>query len=176
VILGDTFDARAMVGLVRAPGSGGDPADAEVDLVVHEATNAYLPAWDESHAPGKQRDGAPVTEASVRALAREHGHSTPHVAGEFARLVGARELVLNHLSVKYPDPDARGAQGASDESRAKWTGMLGEIERQADDALRGGRADEGGSGGGAARVRAARDFMTVDVVRRDKRDKKGKRQ
>ncbi|GAA5942675.1 hypothetical protein JCM3775_003675 [Rhodotorula graminis] len=172
MILGDTFDARAMVELVRPADSSGKPAAGEVDLVVHESTNAYLPTWDDSHAPGKQRDGALVTEASVRALAREHGHSTPQVAGEFARLVGARELVLNHLSVKYPDPDARGAQGASDESRAKWRGMLGEIERQADEALRGGgRVDEGVEveGSRTARVRTASDFMTVDVVRRDKR-------
>ena len=166
MILGDTFDARAMVALARPPGTSDLREGGEVDLVVHEATNAYLPTLDDSQAPGKQRDGAPITEESVRLLAREHGHSTPRVAGEFARLAGARQLVLNHLSVKYPDPEAPGARGASSESRDKWGAMLREIERQAEEALLGGEARGEGE---EQRVRAARDFMEVEVVRRDKR-------
>ncbi|GAA5823485.1 hypothetical protein JCM3770_004474 [Rhodotorula araucariae] len=179
VILGDTYDASAMIALVRALRPPADAADAggdETDLVVHEATNAYLPTLDDSQAPGKLRGGTPVTEEGVRALAREHGHSTPRVAGAFARAVGARQLVLNHLSVKYPDPAAPGAQGASEESRGKWAAMLREIERQARDELCGGGkggGDEARGEDGKGRVMTACDFMEVEVVRRDKRRKAG---
>lgn len=30
-----------------------------------------------------------------------HGHSTPHMAGLFARQVGAKRLILNHFSARY---------------------------------------------------------------------------
>ncbi|BGP41115.1 hypothetical protein JCM10450v2_005147 [Rhodotorula kratochvilovae] len=168
LILGDTYDAGAMVALVRS--AAGDGEAMETDLVVHEATNAFLPLLDDSQAAGKLRAGAPITEESVRTLAREHGHSTPRVAGALARAVGARELVLNHLSVKYPDPEAPGASGASYESRDKWRAMLREIERQAREELCDGEAAREGD---ERRVTAATDFLEVEVVRRDKRKKAG---
>ncbi|GAA6022850.1 hypothetical protein JCM8202_003741 [Rhodotorula sphaerocarpa] len=198
VVLGDTYDAMGMVPLVRD-----DPApeldlaeDAlEVDLVVHEATNAFLPDLDDSQAPTKHRAGAKAaasspahgapTLASVTELARSHGHSTPQVAGTFARAVRARRLVLNHLSVKYPDPDAleampRGDGAASEASREKWRAMLLEIVRQAEEAMGSGagtgalnEADAAGGGpaGTLGRVVAARDFMQIDLPRRDKQAK-----
>lgn len=197
-MLGDTYDAMGMAPLVRE-----DPApeldlaeDAlEVDLVVHEATNAFLPDLDDSQAPTKRRAGAEAgasapahgapTLESVTELARSHGHSTPQVAGTFARAIRARRLVLNHLSVKYPDPDALeampGGEGAASEaSREKWRAMLLEIVRQAEEAMGSGagtgalnEADAAGGGpaGTPGRVVAARDFMQIDLPRRDKQAK-----
>ena len=60
------------------------------DLLVHEATNAYLPTWGD-------RGGAARLE---RETAR-HGHSTPQMAGRAARAVGARALLLTHFSQRY---------------------------------------------------------------------------
>lgn len=84
VILGDTYDASKCEKLAEG-----------ADLVVHESTNAYMPDLDESQSKES------VTKESVRETAKDHGHSTPEIAGEFAKRVGAKRLVLNHLSVKY---------------------------------------------------------------------------
>ncbi|BGP25569.1 hypothetical protein JCM10295v2_004497 [Rhodotorula toruloides] len=166
VILGDTYDASAMLPLVNPDN------DDLVDVVVHEATNAFLPDLDDSQHPSKLRDGKPTTLESVTETACSHGHSTPQGAATFARRAGARTLLLNHLSVKYADADADEAERAmGPESREKARAMVREIERHADDVLRGGS-----SGEGERRVWAARDFWEFDVVRRDKRAKeKGKR-
>ncbi|GAA6022678.1 hypothetical protein JCM11491_000562 [Sporobolomyces phaffii] len=142
-----------------------------LDLVVHESTNAFLPLHDPAQAPSR-RPNAPTLE-SVTELARAHGHSTPQVAGRFARSTGGTDrLVLNHLSVKYPDP------GDNDESEngRVWRGMLREIERQAEEELFGGPRDdaaaerEGTTESTTAdwRVKTARDFMEIEVPRRDK--------
>lgn len=186
VILGDTYDATGMLPLVRAPmllpeEQDLDPEALDVDLVIHEATNAFLPDLDDSQSPLKVD---PLTHApqhsleSVTALARSHGHSTPQVAGSFARSVRARRLVLNHLSVKYPDPDALEASrdGVSDESRSKWREMLREIARQAADeaGLPGPSSDDSATTEQQQqqqRVWTARDFMQVEVPRRDKSGK-----
>jgi ribonuclease BN (tRNA processing enzyme) len=60
------------------------------DLLVHEATNAYLPTWGD-------RGGAARLE---RETAR-HGHSTPQMAGRAAAAMRARTLLLNHFSQRY---------------------------------------------------------------------------
>lgn len=97
----------------------------------------------------------PVTEESVRATAKEHGHSTPEVAGAFARVTGAKALVLNHLSVKYShiavEPPLVGSEEGSD--RRRWE-MLREIERLTDLAW-----DKKGSV-------VAFDFLEVEVKRK----------
>ena len=203
VILGDTYDASALVPLIRGAELGAcDEAARRVDLVVHESTNAYLPTLDESQSPLKkairraeldlnpeddETDSSPPLHSleSVTALAQSHGHSTPQVAGRFARSIQARRLVLNHLSVKYPDPEAREANnggGDSDASREKWARMLREMERQAEQAFRGIietdadlRAVEGSVQvkGGTA-VMAARDFLEIKIPRRDKLARGGK--
>ena len=203
VILGDTYDASALVPLIRGADLGAcDEAARRVDLVVHESTNAYLPTLDESQSPLKkairraeldqntedETDSLPLHSLeSVTALAQSHGHSTPQVAGRFARSIQAQRLVLNHLSVKYPDPEAREANGGgdSDASREKWARMLREIERQAEQAFRGVvetdadlRAVEGSvpvkEEEGMAGVMAARDFLEIEIPRRDKLARGGK--
>ena len=79
VICGDTASSRALMNLAM-----------DCDVLVHEATNAYL--------PGVDRD------TNLRAVTRDamvHGHSTPENAGWFARQIRAKRLVLNHFSARY---------------------------------------------------------------------------
>lgn len=103
-VLGDTCDPAAIIPL--ALGS---------DVLVHEATNAWLPGVD------------PLTKGSedyavVEERARSRGHSTPEMAGRFARVIGLGEkqdtegqrgglLVLNHFSSRYKDDLADGPTG-----------------------------------------------------------------
>jgi ribonuclease Z len=62
----------------------------DADVLIHEATNSYLAGID------KDTDLKEVTrDATV------HGHSTPYMAGEFAKRVRAKRLVLNHFSARY---------------------------------------------------------------------------
>ena len=79
VICGDTADARALSKLAQG-----------ADVVIHEATNTYLAGVD------RDTDLNVVTKD-----ARFHGHSTPFMAGEFAKKVGAKRLLLNHFSARY---------------------------------------------------------------------------
>lgn len=79
VICGDTADCRAIEGLAQ-----------ECDVLIHEATNTFLPGVDK--------------EGNLRLVTRDakvHGHSTPFMAGDFAKRVGAKRLVLNHFSARY---------------------------------------------------------------------------
>jgi ribonuclease Z len=79
VICGDTADSRSLLNLAK-----------NADVVVHEATNSYLSGVD------RDTNLREVTHDAV-----VHGHSTPHVAGNFSRTVGAKRLVLNHFSARY---------------------------------------------------------------------------
>lgn len=79
VICGDTCDARAMAKLAE-----------EADVLVHEATNAYIAAFDRT--------------STLRELTRDtrlHGHSTPQMAAKFGRQVNAKRLIMNHFSARY---------------------------------------------------------------------------
>ncbi|GAA5968354.1 hypothetical protein JCM3765_002913 [Sporobolomyces pararoseus] len=184
LILGDTFDATPLLPLVNSLTSDHDTATSPtssaspslnhecdsfrnhslLDLVVHESTNAYLPLHDPSQSPSKAN--APTLE-SVTTLARDHGHSTPQVAGSFAKLAKTERLVLNHLSVKYPDPGDELAEAIEeDENKKLWRGMLKEIERQAEESWLEGEAEK--STEGEWRVKTARDFMEIEIPRRDK--------
>ena len=60
------------------------------DIIVHEATNTYLPGVD------KDTNLDEVTRDAII-----HGHSTPFTAGDFAKRVNARRLILNHFSPRY---------------------------------------------------------------------------
>jgi len=83
VILGDTCDASNIAGLA-----------ANADVLLHESTNAYLPALT----------GAWHDERMSKALldrTLSHGHSTPQLAGAFAEAIGAKSLILTHFSSRY---------------------------------------------------------------------------
>ena len=86
VILGDTCDASAISNLAM-----------NCDLLIHEATNAYLHGID---------DGSPTDH---RVDTMKHGHSTPIIAGNFARHVKAKRLALNHFSSRYKGDDSEKA-------------------------------------------------------------------
>ncbi|KAF8631602.1 hypothetical protein AX15_002350 [Amanita polypyramis BW_CC] len=83
VILGDTYDPSPIA-----------PLAEDADMLIHEATNAHLPGIDPTT---KDSD----TYESVEMRAKSRGHSTPQMAGAFARRVRARKLVLNHFSPRY---------------------------------------------------------------------------
>lgn len=89
VILGDTSDPSAILPHIRRP----------VSLVLHESTNAYLPTY------GNSND----TLEGVRERAISRGHSTPEMAGEFARRCQSQILVLTHFSSRYSGADIKGA-------------------------------------------------------------------
>ncbi|KAF9782360.1 Metallo-hydrolase oxidoreductase [Thelephora terrestris] len=85
VILGDTYDPSPIEELAKG-----------ADIVVHEATNAHLPGVD-------GRIKAEDTYESVEERAKSRGHSTPQMAGKFAKRIGASNLFLNHFSSRYSD-------------------------------------------------------------------------
>ncbi|KAG6833908.1 hypothetical protein H0H87_007919 [Tephrocybe sp. NHM501043] len=122
VILGDTFDPSPIVSLATG-----------ADLLIHEATNAHLPGIDSTT---KDID----TYESVEARTKSRGHSTPQMAGAFAKRVNARRLVLNHFSARY----------SGDESEEALKIM---------DAIRNLASAEFGR-----EVECARDFMSIEVA------------
>eukprot|EP00581_Thalassiosira_minuscula_P017473 CAMPEP_0183711978 /NCGR_PEP_ID=MMETSP0737-20130205/7283_1 /TAXON_ID=385413 /ORGANISM="Thalassiosira miniscula, Strain CCMP1093" /LENGTH=831 /DNA_ID=CAMNT_0025940551 /DNA_START=47 /DNA_END=2542 /DNA_ORIENTATION=- len=124
VICGDTADCRALEGLAK-----------DADVLVHEATNTFL--------PGVDKDG------SVKMVTRDakiHGHSTPFMAGEFAKRIGAKKLIMNHFSARYK----------GDQSVESMT-IMTRMERQAMKA----------SGLSETSVAAAWDFMVLPIARSD---------
>ena len=78
-ICGDTADSRAMAGLAEG-----------ADVLIHESTNAFLGGIDKD-----------TSKEEVMRDAQIHGHSTPSIAGNFAKKIGAKRLVLNHFSSRY---------------------------------------------------------------------------
>ena len=123
VVLGDTYDPSAIADIA-----------CSADLLVHEATNAHLPGIDPTT---KHID----TFKSVEARAKSRGHSTPQMAGAFATRIGARRLVLNHFSPRYPGND-----DVSGEARA----IMEAIGHLAREQFTG-------------EIICARDLMTIEV-------------
>lgn len=123
VICGDTYDPSRL-----------EPIAQDADLLIHEATNAHLPGIDPNTKDVE-------TFESVEARTKSRGHSTPQMAGRFAKRIGARCLVLNHFSARYPGND-----DVDEEARKIMTGI-------SDLA-----AQEYGKP-----VICARDFMSFDV-------------
>ena len=123
VVLGDTYDPSPIAALA-----------ADADLLIHEATNAHLPDIDES---AKETD----TFETVEERTKSRGHSTPQMAGLFAKRVGARKMVLNHFSARYPGNDN------VDEEAKKIMGAIANLA-----------AKEFGS-----EVLCARDLLSFDV-------------
>ena len=88
VILGDTYDPSPISSLAK-----------DADLLIHEATNAHLPGIDLNT---KDTD----TFEYIEAWAKSRGHSTPQMAGLFAKHINAKRLILNHFSARYPGDDS----------------------------------------------------------------------
>ena len=128
VICGDTNSARALEKLAQ-----------DADVVVHEATNTFLHALD-------SRDSNPST---VTREAIFHGHSTPQIAGEFAKRIKAKRLILNHFSARY----------IGDQSLES-VSIMTRIEQQAIKASGLTRSD----------VAAAWDFMIFPIPKANKKN------
>ena len=96
------------------------------DLIIHEATNAAIEDDED--------------EDTVIRSAVSHGHSTPGMAGTFARICGARILILTHFSSRYK----------GDES-VESLNVMNRIATEAKEYF--GRDD----------VVTARDFMTIQI-------------
>ncbi|KAF9228034.1 hypothetical protein BS17DRAFT_726816 [Gyrodon lividus] len=127
-ILGDTYDPSSLMPLLSSP---------PPSLLIHEATDAFIPLSVDPHARRKEQ------EVQQKVLAR--GHSTPVMAGEFARRVGAERLVLNHIGSRFPAP--RQLEDAFDVRFA----VIDEIARQASKAW------------GMGHAQVAFDFMKVTI-------------
>lgn len=123
VILGDTYDPSPISDIATSP-----------DVLVHEATNAHLPGVDPSTKPDD-------TFESVEMRAKSRGHSTPQLAGAFATRIGARKLILNHFSARYP---------GNDEANEEASRIMKAIASQAKEHYDG-------------EIICARDLMTVEI-------------
>ncbi len=108
-------------------------SSSPTSLLVHESTDAHIDSTIDIKAKRSKE-----TVAST-ALAR--GHSTPDLAGAFARTIDAQKLVLNHIGSRFPAATGGGFRA----------NVIREIERQANVAW------------GKGTARAAWDYMRVVV-------------
>lgn len=67
------------------------PLAKDADVLIHESTNAWI----------KEIDSYKTTLNAVTHDAIEHGHSTPQMAGSFAKKINAKRLILTHFSPRY---------------------------------------------------------------------------
>ncbi|EJD44925.1 Metallo-hydrolase/oxidoreductase [Auricularia subglabra TFB-10046 SS5] len=133
VILGDTSDASGIADLA-----------CDADVLVHEATNAPVK---------RERAGWGVkSEAEVSTTARSRGHSTPRMAGRFAKGINAKTLVLNHFSSMFLGPPPSAYKGAGARERES---VLEQIRAQAAETF------------GSANVVTAHDGLVLDVAARE---------
>ncbi|EPS94655.1 hypothetical protein FOMPIDRAFT_1169469, partial [Fomitopsis schrenkii] len=101
-------------------------ANTPVSLLIHEATDAYIPRdIDPQEKTGRNR-----TSDSVMEKTRARGHSTPWMAGEFAQKIKAERLVLNHIGARFPAP----RMPATRPWERFQLACIREIEKQARDA------------------------------------------
>ena len=84
VVLGDTCDPSSITNLAQ-----------NASLLVHEATDAHIPVNVDRNLRGDKK-----TPESIFQKTMAKGHSTPGMAGAFAREINAERLVLNHFSGK----------------------------------------------------------------------------
>lgn len=106
-------------------GKGAVALCCDADLLVHEAT----------------LDDTQVEKA------KEHGHSTPKMAADFAKVCKVKKLVLSHFSQRYK-PASQVGEGEVD---------VTELKRQADLVLDG------------QEVVLAEDFMTINIPMKKQR-------
>lgn len=125
VILGDTYDPSPIAALAQ-----------DADVLVHEATNAHLPGID----PNTK---ATDTYEVVEERSKSRGHSTPQMAGAFAKRIGAKRLVLNHFSARYAGDD--------------------DVDDEARKVMQAIRQLAAGEFGVDKELVCARDLMTVEI-------------
>ncbi|KAH7107909.1 beta-lactamase-like protein [Auriculariales sp. MPI-PUGE-AT-0066] len=126
-VLGDTSDASGVAELAR-----------DCDVLVHEATNASV------IRPNNRKF---LSEEMVRTKAVSRGHSTPRMAAEFAKSIGAKMLVMNHFSATFPP--------ATNNHSLQASNVIDQIERQAKEVF-----DPDGPRGSTI---AAYDGLTIQV-------------
>lgn len=85
VILGDTCNSDLIADLAQ-----------NADVLVHEATNAWIKEFDLPRIPN---------ELALERDTFNHGHSTPQMAGQFAKKINAKRLILTHFSPRYRGGD-----------------------------------------------------------------------
>ncbi|KAH9818737.1 beta-lactamase-like protein [Melampsora americana] len=93
VILGDTSDPTPILTLISK-----DP-DQKIDLLVHESTGTSVVDLNPSVISALD-----TNEATVAQKMRDRGHSTSFMAGQFARQINAKRMVMNHVGGKFPSP------------------------------------------------------------------------
>jgi ribonuclease Z len=124
VILGDTSNSEYIEKLAINP-----------DILIHEATNSFFPENDTMKYGTYER---------LERSTRERGHSTPQMAGKFAKKINAKQLLLTHFSQRY--------SGEADEFAMK---SMWKIEAMArSEALHLPNAND---------IIAAWDFLVVNV-------------
>jgi ribonuclease Z len=106
VILGDTSNSDKIVNSAKG-----------ADLLIHEATNAKL-----------QEDTK--TEEEVEETTKQHGHSTPQMAGDFAKRCEAKRLVLTHFSQRYKGDNSPESLAVMEEIRLLAVSKTGGTETQ----------------------------------------------
>ncbi|CAO3625623.1 unnamed protein product [Cunninghamella echinulata] len=124
VILGDTCDPSSLIPYCHAP-----------HLLVHEATNALtsldlVPASksksksksnqnknNQQEKEEEEEEENVLTEEMVETRAIQHGHSTPQMAGAFAKKINAQTLILTHFSSRYKGDDSEEATQIMEEIR-----------------------------------------------------------
>jgi ribonuclease Z len=88
VFMGDTSSGRGM-----------ERVAMDADLVVHEATNAWVPG--NSNMEDRHSSAAALEQELVR-----RGHSSADMAGVFAARIRAKHLVLTHFSSRFGGGDS----------------------------------------------------------------------
>lgn len=125
VIMGDTCSGEFMAPLAK-----------NCSVLVHEATNSFVHTIDRIRfKSAEQHEQATIS----------HGHSTPQMAGRFAKQIGAKMMLLTHFSPRY--------QGDSSEESMS---LMWKIEDLAKSQFQCGGRDD---------VIAAWDLMTISVQR-----------
>ncbi|KAG0705215.1 beta-lactamase-like protein [Suillus ampliporus] len=131
VILGDTYDASPIIPLIQPSPT------TPISLLIHEATDTYISRHID---PSARR-----TKDEVDSKVAARGHSTPVMAGTFAKQIGAQRVVLNHIGSRFPAP--KQLKNPQDSRFA----VIAEIERQASEAWGDGKAT------------VAHDFMRISI-------------
>lgn len=85
VVLGDTCNSDLI-----------SPLAKDADILIHESTNAWIPEID---------SGKYAVPNLLERDAFMHGHSTPQMAGRFAKKINAKKLLLTHFSPRYRGDD-----------------------------------------------------------------------